>query len=72
MIRYSKCIPACNLASLDLDTYGSVQNSDSDEDNHYDASVCELDGISRVMETSDSTNKSYAKEITKVTLSNIL
>ncbi|CAI9762597.1 unnamed protein product [Fraxinus pennsylvanica] len=65
--RYSRCIPACDPASLDLDKYGSVQISDSEEDNHYDTSVCESDGISHAMETSDSTNKSYARNVSDTT-----
>ncbi|KAL2530633.1 FIP1[III]-like protein [Forsythia ovata] len=62
-----RCIPACDPASLDLDEYGSVQISDSEEDNHYEASVCDSDGISRAMETSDSTIKSYGRNISDKT-----
>ncbi|KAK4405469.1 hypothetical protein Sango_0553400 [Sesamum angolense] len=42
---------------LDLDKYGSLQISDSVEDNHHEVSNCESDGTTEAMGTSDDMSR---------------
>lgn len=54
---------ACNPVPLDLDKCGSVQISDSVEDNHCEVSDSDSDGMTEATETSDDTNRRKASRM---------
>ncbi|PIN23240.1 hypothetical protein CDL12_04006 [Handroanthus impetiginosus] len=54
--RGSRHTPACGCTSSDLDKYGSVQISDSEEDNHHKQSDSDSDGMAEEVETHNGTD----------------